>query len=50
MNYYFVSVNKSELMIVINKVTFGFKFMTNVKDSIKSSLLGAKKQGKAGHA
>ena len=50
MKDYFVSGKKRELMIVNNKVTFGFKFIANMKDSVKSHLLGAKKQGKAGHA
>ena len=48
---YFVSGKKRELMIVGNKVTFGFKFVSNVKDSIKSHLFeNGKKQKRVGHA
>jgi chromosome partitioning protein len=50
MRDYFVSGKKRELMIVNNKVDFGFKFVSGMKESIKAHLLGAKKQGKAGHA
>ena len=50
MKEYFVEGKKRELMIVNNKVTFGFKFITNFKDSLKSSLFDVKKQKKAGHA
>ena len=50
MRDYFVNGKKRELMIVNNKVTFGFKFVANIKDSVKTHLLGAKKQGKAGNA
>ncbi|MBI2659702.1 ParA family protein [Candidatus Woesearchaeota archaeon] len=50
MRDYFVSGKKRELMIVNNKVTFGFKFVANIKDSIKTHLLGSKKQGKIGNA
>lgn len=48
---YFVDGKKRELMIVNNKVTFGFKFITNVSNSIKAHLNGSnKKQKKAGYA
>lgn len=49
MKDYFVNGKKRELMLVNNKAAFGFKFIANMKDSVKSHLLGAKKQGKAGH-
>src|SRR3989344_6239985 len=32
---YFVNGKKREMMIVNNKVTFGFRFVTNLADSIK---------------
>jgi len=48
---YFVDGKKRELMIVNNKVTFGFKFINSFKSSLKSSLFdSSKKQKKAGHA
>lgn len=48
---YFVDGKKREMMIVNNKVTFGFKFITNFKESLKSNLFeNSKKQKKAGHA
>ena len=47
---YFIDGKKRELMIVNNKVTFGFKFMTNFKASLKNSLFDTKKQKRAGHA
>jgi len=48
---YFVNGKKRELMIVNNKVTFGFKFVSGIKESIKSHLLeNPKRQRKAGHA
>src|SRR3989338_403746 len=47
---YYVSGKKRELMIVDNKVTFGFKFVTNVSDSIKGHFIeNSKKQKKAEH-
>jgi len=46
---YFVSGKKRELMIVGNKVTFGFKFVANIRESIKNHLANPKK-GRAGHA
>ncbi|MBI2657935.1 ParA family protein [Candidatus Woesearchaeota archaeon] len=50
MRDYFVNGKKREMMIVNNKVTFGFKFIADIKDSIKSHLIDAKKQKRAGHA
>lgn len=48
---YFVHGKKRELMIVNNKVTFGFKFITNVANSIKKHLGEEnKKQKKIGYA
>ena len=48
---YYVNGKKRELMIVDNKVTFGFKFMTNLSNSIKSHVIhNHKKQKKAGYA
>lgn len=48
---YYVDGKKRELMIADNKVTFGFKFITNISNSIKSHLIeGNKKQKKAGYA
>lgn len=50
-NDYFVDGKKRELMLVNNKVTFGFKFLTNIKESIKSTLFeNSKRHKKAGHA
>lgn len=46
---YYVDGKKRELMIVDNKVTFGFKFITNFENSIKSHLVG-KKNKKVGYA
>lgn len=46
---YFVDGKKRELMIVNNKVTFGFKFITNIEDSIKGHLT-SKKNKKVGYA
>lgn len=43
---YFVNGKKRELMYVNNKLTFGFKFVTNMKESIKSHLAGSR-QGKS---
>ena len=51
MKEYFVDGKKREMMIVNNKVTFGFKFITNFKESLKNNLFeSSKKQKKAGHA
>ena len=50
MRDYFVNGKKREMMIVNNKVTFGFRFIANMKESIKNQLLDAKKQKGAGHA
>ena len=48
---YYVNGKKREMMIVDNKVTFGFKFISNINDSIKSHFIeNPKKQKKAGHA
>ena len=48
---YFVDGKKRELMIVGNKVTFGFKFITNVANSLKKHIVeGNKKHKKAGYA
>ena len=48
---YFVDGKKRELMIVGNKVTFGFKFMTNIANSLKKHIVeGNKKQKKFGYA
>lgn len=47
---YYVNGKKREMMITGNKVTFGFKFIANASDSLKSHLLDNKKQKKAGHA
>ncbi len=47
---YYVNGKKRELMIFNNKVTFGFKFITNANDSIKNHLIDSKKQKKVGHA
>lgn len=50
MKEYYVNGKKREMMIVNNKVTFGFKFITTVSDSIKSHFMENKKQKRAGHA
>ena len=50
MKEYYVDGKKRELMIVDNKVTFGFKFMTNIENSIKNHLVGHKKNKKVGYA
>ena len=48
---YFVDGKKRELMIVNNKVTFGFKFITNFKESLKNGIFeNQRKQKKFGHA
>ena len=47
---YFVNGKKREMMIVNNKVTFGFKFITNVGNSIKSNLMESAKKKKVTHA
>ena len=47
---YFVNGKKREMMIVNNKVTFGFKFITNVSHSIKSNLMESTKKKKVIHA
>ncbi len=48
---YYVNGKKREMMIVNNKVTFGFKFVANIKDSVRNHFTeGAKRQKKAGHA
>ena len=48
---YFVDGKKRELIMVNNKATFGFKFMTNVSNSIKNHFIeNSKRQKKAGHA
>lgn len=46
---YYIDGKKRELMIVDNKVTFGFKFITNIENSIKNHLAN-KKQKKVGYA
>lgn len=50
MRDYFVNGKKRELMLVNNKAAFGFRFVSNIKDSIKTHLLGPKKQGRIGNA
>ncbi len=48
---YYVNGKKREMMIVNNKVTFGFKFMTNFNDSLKNHFIkGNKKQKMTGNA
>lgn len=48
---YYMNGKKRELMIVDNKVAFGFKFIANIGESIKSHLIEShKKQKKMGHA
>jgi len=48
---YYIDGKKREMMIVGNKVTFGFKFVTNVANSIKKHLGEEnKKQKKIGYA
>lgn len=47
---YFVNGKKRELMLLNNKVTFGFKFVANMKESIKNHLTNPRKQGRASHA
>ena len=47
---YYIDGKKRELMIVDNKVTFGFKFITNIENSIKNHLIGHKKNKKVGYA
>lgn len=48
---YYVNGKKRELMIVDNKVTFGFKFVANGNNSLKSHLTESqKKQKKVGYA
>ena len=41
---YFTQGKKRELMIVGNKVTFGFKFVTNIASSLKKNFAEAKKK------
>ena len=43
---YYVNGKKREMMIVGNKVTFGFKFVTNSNESLKSSFMENKKPKK----
>lgn len=51
MKDYFVNGKKRELMMVNNKVTFGFKFIANVKESIKSKLFESpRREKRMGHA
>lgn len=48
---YYVEGKKRELMIVNNKVTFGFKFVTNIASSLKKNFAdAARKQKKEGYA
>ncbi len=47
---YFVDGKKREMMIMNNKVTFGFKFVEYNGNSIKSHFTETKKEKKAGHA
>ncbi|MBI2652368.1 ParA family protein [Candidatus Woesearchaeota archaeon] len=48
---YYVNGKKREMMIVDNKVTFGFKFIANLGNSIKKNLVEEnKKQKKIGYA
>ena len=48
---YYVNGKKREMMIVGDKVTFGFKFMANFGDSVKSHFMeNSKRQKKVSHA
>ena len=48
---YYINGKKRELMIVDNKVTFGFKFIGNISNSIKKHLAEEpKNQKKIGYA
>ena len=47
---YYIDGKKRELMIVDNVVTFGFKFISNIENSIKNHLIGHKKNKKVGYA
>ena len=44
MKDYFVNGKKREMLIVGNKVTFGFKFISNATDSMKNYFVGTKKK------
>ena len=46
MKDYYVNGKKREMMIIGNKVTFGFKFVTNSNESLKSSFMENKKSKK----
>ena len=50
MKDYFVNGKKREMIIVNNKVTFGFKFMTNTANLAKSNFAGSNKKRKVIHA
>jgi len=47
---YYVNGKKREMMIVNNRVTFGFKFIAVVSDTVKSHFMENKKQKKMSHA
>lgn len=47
---YYINGKKREMMIVGDKVTFGFRFITSVTNSVKNHLGGEKKQKKVGYA
>ena len=48
---YYVNGKKREMMIVDNKVTFGFRFVANIANAVKSHLTESnKKQKKVGYA
>ena len=48
---YYVNGKKREMMIVGNKVAFGFKFVANFNDSLKNHFIkGNKKQKMTGNA
>ena len=50
MKDYFVNGKKREMMIINNKVTFGFKFITNAGNSIKSHFTDNPKKKRVSHA
>jgi len=48
---YYGNGKEREMMVIDNKMTFGFKFIANINDSIKSHFIeNPKKQKKVGHA
>ena len=50
MKDYYVNGKKREMMIIGNKVTFGFKFMTGSSESLKSNFMGKKPKKMVTHA